>query len=251
MEKNADFIDDISDVHSVLSQDRLSDDTDFLIGHNISFSNLNDSYIDARSSTTTDILYQQEIIQNEIIAATSFDQINTQRSNYSVTQESPGSKSPVKTTVQSSHIDSGKYDKSSWNSQRISDFDVKQRQQDTNSSKEAIQSNKTEATARRSSNESSGHGSKGLLQSEITNLERYSSHGTSRSQEVIDGQNGSKESSTNWKYRSVNGSFDEDSVSQRRNSQSLIDSFTISLPGTYAAGGLKIISGFVQTYSPT
>ena len=231
MEKKADFIDDISDAHSILSQDRVSDDTDFLIGHNVSFGNLNDSYIDARSSTTTDILYQQEIIQNEIIAATSFDQVNAERSNYAVTQESPGSKSPLKATVQSKHIDSEKYDKSSWSSQRISDFDVKQRQQKVNLSKEAIHRNKTEINGTRSSNESSGHDSKGLLQSESSNLERYSSHGTSRSQEIIDVQNSSKESSRNWKYRSVDCSSDEDSISQRKNSQFLTDSFTVSLQG--------------------
>lgn len=231
MEKKSDFIDDISDGHSILSQDRLSDDTDFLIGHNISFSNLNDSYIDARSSTTTDILYQQEIIQNEIIAATSFDQVNTERSNYSATQESPGSKSPLKTAVQNNHIDSSKYDKSSWSSQRNAEFDITQRQQEANLSNEAFQSNRIEATARRSSYESSGHGSKGFSQKESTNRERNSSHEGSKSQEMVDVHNSSKESSRNWKYRSVDGSSDEESFSQRRNSQILTDSFSVSLPG--------------------
>ena len=60
-------IDDLSDTVSVLSQDRMSDDTDFLIGHNISFSNMNDSYIDAKSSSTTDIIYQQELNDPEVL----------------------------------------------------------------------------------------------------------------------------------------------------------------------------------------
>ena len=65
------LIDDLSDAVSVLSQDRMSDDTDFLIGHNISFSCMNDSYIDAKSSTTTDIIYQQELYNTDVILSTS------------------------------------------------------------------------------------------------------------------------------------------------------------------------------------
>lgn len=59
------FIDDWSDAVSGISQDRMSDDTDFLVGQNISFSNLNDSYIDARTSTTTDLIYQNELNEND------------------------------------------------------------------------------------------------------------------------------------------------------------------------------------------
>ena len=59
------YIDDLSDALSVISQDRMSDDTDFLIGHNISMNNLNDSYLDVKSSTTTDLIYQQELNESE------------------------------------------------------------------------------------------------------------------------------------------------------------------------------------------
>jgi len=63
MERNT--LDNLSDGISVHSQDRMSDDTDFLVGHNISFSYMNDSYLDAKSSTTTDIVYQQELPEGE------------------------------------------------------------------------------------------------------------------------------------------------------------------------------------------
>ena len=68
MEKST--LDNLSDGVSVNSQDRMSDDTDFLVGHNISFSYMNDSYLDAKSSTTTDIVYQQELTEGEELLLT-------------------------------------------------------------------------------------------------------------------------------------------------------------------------------------
>ena len=221
------YMDDKSDAVSGISQDRLSDDTDFLIGHNVSLRNLNDSYIDDRSSTTTDLLYQQQINDAEV-------GVKKLTSPIKFTTNSP---SPIKDT---------KLETNPKLHAKSRDIFIKEEFYNTN------QAFVKEKQPRFGNGDSHMEEAKPKDNSRIFKISDYqvkedsankttkdqtSSDDAKKSSDALSISRSSKNSSTNWKYRSVDVSLDEDSVAETRNAnlknESFSESLTADLPGNH------------------
>ena len=214
------FLDNLSDGVSIRSQDRMSDDTDFLVGHNISFSNLNDSYIDAKSSTTTDLIYQNELNDAEIFASSC--QIKVKTASKDENELSPTKENNAKIMPGNHAADRFDGDEKRKQESHMTGY---------NGDERVANEEEVDFAKKKHLVHSSPQKSEEVDQKKSRVINQNFNNEMSKSwDEFKNSKESMNTSASNWKYRSTHNSSDEDaSISRGLNTKApslLSDSFT-------------------------
>eukprot|EP00794_Sanderia_malayensis_P014323 gene14323-15812_t len=199
LDKNMDWRnnrgDQSSEANSIISLDRCSDDTDFLVGHNISFHG-NDSFVEAHSSTTTDLMYQQELTDTDLQVAKQDAKGKT--SIYQSGRYSPGSNSPPKTNYQFKYSqNAGKFTQAADTILTKNTIDFEQEAKKSMSDEPMNQSGDAKPESKKTDD---------LILSK--SAPKTATNGFAKINNDL--------KDNNWKFRSLNEKFDDNSTVSRR-----------------------------------